>query len=367
MTRNPIFEFTQRVIKSGGVSIKGMLMLPVYYLQLVFGFPFALLQGLLFNKKIAEAHIAPDPIFILGHYRCGTTLLQKLLASDRRFGCLTNYDALLPNANLLFGRKMIPFFQGLINLFRIKNPFFHDSILWLEEPAEEDDYLMNKASPYSAYWGLVFPRRWREWLNGTAQICDPVYVEGWKKEYLATLRYASYKQGGRPLVLKSPPNTGRVSWLLDMFPKARFVFLYRNPFHVYYSTRNMWKRAILKYYSVQDLPDAPLEEVILSHFEFLIGRYEAEKGLIPKGQLVELSYEALVEDPFGSLERIYREMDIPLHEAARSDLSAALAREKAYQVFQHQYEEAEMKKIGERWKAFIDRWGYVFPSSAVSG
>lgn len=47
-------------------------------------------------------------------------------------------------------------FQILINWFKIKNPFFNNSTVSLSEPTEEDDYLMNKASAYSAYWGLFF-------------------------------------------------------------------------------------------------------------------------------------------------------------------------------------------------------------------
>jgi len=142
-----------------------MYLLLGYYLQIIISLPFSVLQILVFGQRIRKTIISKDPDFILGHYRSCTTYLQKLMVCDKQFGCLTNCDALFSNSNLLFGQKMQPVFQRLINLFRIKNPFFHNSIVLLSEPDEEDDYLMNKASTYSAYWGLIFPKRWRDWLN----------------------------------------------------------------------------------------------------------------------------------------------------------------------------------------------------------
>lgn len=72
-------------------------------------------------------------------------------------------------------------FQHMINTFKIKNPFFHESIVFLSDPDEEDDYMMNKGSACSDYWGLIFPNRWREWLNGSQQFSDQNYLAGWKR------------------------------------------------------------------------------------------------------------------------------------------------------------------------------------------
>lgn len=163
-----VFEFTRRVFRSGRISLKGIFLLLVYYLQMIPALPFAFLQKLLYGQRIKKTIISKDPVFILGHYRSGTTFLQKLMVSDNRFGCITNYDSLFANTNLLFGNKMQPTFQLLINTFKVKNPFFHNSIVQLSDPTEEDDYLMNKASAYSAYWGLVFPKmlaRMAKWFT----------------------------------------------------------------------------------------------------------------------------------------------------------------------------------------------------------
>ncbi len=353
-----LIEFTRRLIKGGGLSLKGILLLPVYYLQMIPGLLFTLLQFLLYGQRIKKTIILKDPVFILGHYRSGTTYLQKLITSDKRFGFLTNYDALFPNSNLLFGKKIQQVFQCIINFFKIKNPFFHNSIVQLSDPCEEDDYLMNKASAYTAYWGLVFPKRWREWLNGSQQFMMQEYSNGWKREYLNTIRYATFKNQGKQLVLKSPPNTERIHILLQMFPQAKFIYIYRNPFHLYYSIKNMWRNAILNFYSVQKISDAELDEIVFDHFIYLTERYEKDKQFIPGGNLIEISYEALKADSFSTIQKIYSRINLPDFELAANDLMSRLEMEKEYRIFQYQYSDNIFKRIEDRWGKYIRQWKY---------
>ena len=354
----PLFEATRRLCKGGRISFKGIFGILFYYLQILISLPFTFLQFILFSKKIRKTVISKDPVFILGHYRSGTTYLQKLLVSDKQFGFLSNYDALFANSNLLFGRKMQSVFQFLINTFKIKNPFFNDSIVLLTEPTEEDDYLMNKVSAYSAYWGLVFPKRWREWLNGLPQFMNQSYRKGWEREYLDTLKFTTFKNKGKQLVLKSPPNTERISLLLQMFPHAKFIYIYRNPFHMYYSIRNMWKRAILGYYSVQKISDEELDEIVFDHFIYLTGQYEKEKNLIPEGNLLELSYEELKADSFLCIKNIYSGLNLPGFEEAAEDLRLQIEKEKDYKNFQYHFCDATFRTIEEKWGKYIRERNY---------
>jgi len=356
-----LFEFTRRTCSSGGISLKGAIMLPVYYLQIIPVLPFAFLQYIIFNRKIRETPVTLDPIFIIGHYRSGTTLLQKLLASDKRFGFLNYYDALFPNTSMLMGKRMKPVLQAIIDFFKIKNPFFHDTVLPLSEADEEDDYLINKGSAYSAYWGLIFPRRWKEWLNGSEQFSREEYLKGWKKEYLSTVKFITFRNNGKQLVLKNPPNTERIPYLLEMFSQAKFIFIYRNPYVLFYSIRNMWKRAILGFYSVQKLTDDELDEIVFGHFDYLMEKYEKDRHLIPEGNLCEVSYEELKADPSGTIQKIYSLLDIPDFEKTTGDLLSQIESEKAYSNFRYIFDPLTLQRIGEKWAGYISRWNYETP------
>jgi len=160
------------------------------------------------------------------------------------------------------------------------------------------------------------------------------------------------------LVLKSPPNTERIKVLLEMFPQAKFIYIYRNPFHLYYSIRNMWKRAILNYWSVQEISDEELDEIIFEHFIYLTDQYEKDKKLIPDGKLVEISYEDLKANSFNVIQKIYSKIDLPDFELTADDLLLKLEMEKDYQNFQYRFQDDTFHKIEERWGKYIRQWNY---------
>jgi hypothetical protein len=231
----------------------------------------------------------------------------------------------------------------------------------LDEAAEEDDYLMNRASAYTAYWGLLYPRRWREWLNSKEQFDDPDYRKGWIKEYLKTVRYASYKNRGKQLVLKSPPNTSRVRVLIHLFPQAKFIYLYRNPYTLYYSLRNMWKRAIIPWYSLQKISDTELDDIIFGHFLEQVEQYDLEKQQIPGGKLIELSYEEIMDNPLQAVKRIYVQLGLPAIEDTLDDLLRQLETEREYKPFIHDTRSGDLEKVRLRWGEYILRRKFDIP------
>jgi hypothetical protein len=120
----------------------------------------------------------------------------------------------------------------------------------------------------------------------------------------------------------------------------------------------MWKKAILKFYSLQKMSENALDEMIFEHFLHLIGQYEKDKKLIPKGNLVEISYEGLKEDTFGTMKKIYSKISLSNFELTANDLSAQLELEKDYQNFHFQIGQEKLKQINERWGKYISLWGY---------
>jgi len=59
------------------------------------------LQKAIFGRRVANTVIADAPIFIVGHWRTGTTLLHELLTLDERHTGPTSYECLVPHHFLL--------------------------------------------------------------------------------------------------------------------------------------------------------------------------------------------------------------------------------------------------------------------------
>ena len=351
-----IIELTSRVLKNGGISFTRLHILFAYYLKLIFSIPSKILQFVFYSSKIKKTVIEKDPVFILGHYRSGTTYLQKLMASDKRFGILTNFTMLFPYSNLFIEHWAKQIMQQLVNTLKIKNYFFNNDIVQLNEPAEEDHLLINKGSAYSAYWSFIFPKHFKEAMKEAQQFSDKNYCKQWKEEYLNIIQFLTFKNKGQQLLLKNPPNTGRIKYLLELFPNAKFIYIYRNPVDVFYSMKNIWCNAILKLYCLSNLSEAEIDEIILDHFAYLVDQYEKDKHMIPCENLIEVKYEELEKDPLKVIRRIYKNLNLPEFETTKSDFLLQLKKEKLYMKFKHHINKEDSKKVEQRLRKYIQQW-----------
>ncbi len=351
----PVIELTRRLLVCETLSAKGLCLLPLYYIKLILVMPAAFLQHIFYSRRISNTVIAKQPVFILGHYRSGTTYLHKLMASDKRFGFLSTYDMICPNSSLLFGSWLQHLLQYCINGLKIKTSFFNNKIPHLGEPAEEERFFINRGSAYTDYWRFVFPLYWHKWPSCSSQLKDPSYRFYWKSEYTRLLKMITLKNKGRQLVLKSPPNTDRIKYLLEIFPEAKFIYIYRNPYHVFYSMRNLWNRAIRKF-CLQRISNEQVEEIVFREYAHLMEQYERNKKLIPRGNLVEVRYEQLEADPVGILGKIYEGLGFIDFDVALDDIKHQLQKESAYKKFGYTYSEETISKIERRWAKYIYQW-----------
>ena len=349
----PLAELTRRVVSSGNISAKGIFLLPVYYLKLMIVIPAAFLQYIFYSGRIKKTAITKPPVFIIGHYRSGTTYLHKLLAADKQFGFLSYYDMICPNSSLLFGDTLKNILQFFINKLKTKTSFFNNTIPMLDEPAEEERFLINKGSAFADYWRFVFPLKQNTWQHNLLQ--HEAYYQRWKREYIWLLKLITYKNKGKQIILKSPPNTERIKYLLDIFPGAKFIYISRNPYDVFYSTVNLWRRAIQKF-CLQQVSSKQREEIVFSHYTYLINQYEKKRHLIPAGNLVEVTYEELELTPLAVLKKIYHHLDIDDFDAGRNNFIKQQYKEKQYRKFSYIYDEITLQRIDKRWANYINAW-----------
>ena len=173
------------------------------------------------------------------------------------------------------------------------------------------------------------------------------------------LKQISLFQGKeKQLLLKNPHNTGRVKILLQLFPNAKFIFIHRNPYEVYSSTKYLYQKAV-KTQFLQEFSEKEIEERILYCYEKSMQKYLEHKHLIPKGSLFEISFNELETQPINSLEKIYSNLNISDFTKNITHFKAYLNTVKSYKKNQLAEIPLEVKdQINTRWKFAFDNWKY---------
>jgi len=307
----------------------------------------------LFRHAVARTQLAEPPLFILGHWRSGTTLLHELLILDERHSFPTTYQCLEPN-HFILTEKILTKLLGF--LLPSRRPM--DNMSAGFDRPQEDEFAMCMLGEHSPYLSIAFPNRGpidEQYLDLVGISYDE--RRRWKKSLLGFLKKLTFKNPKR-LILKSPTHTARIPTLLDMFPDALFVYLTRNPYVVYPSTINLWKSFHRKH-GLQNPTFAGLDEYVFRTFLRMDERYEAGKRLIPAGQLHELKYEDLVRDPLGELQTTYDRLGLSGFDAVKPRVQQYLDRTKGYETNKYELTPELKSRIGERWGDVIQRWGYA--------
>jgi omega-hydroxy-beta-dihydromenaquinone-9 sulfotransferase len=309
-------------------------------------------QDGLYGSRILESAISPSPVFILGHWRTGTTLLHELLVLDSRHGFPNTYECFEPNHPLLTAGLVRKYFSWMLPARRIMDNM---PVGW--DRPQEDEFalaLMGAPSPYTMF---AFPNR--GWIHPATLDVDglpPRDQARWRRMFLRFLRTVSFRDRRR-LILKSPPHTCRIPTLLDLFPDARFVHIVRDPFAVYPSTVNLWKK-LFRAQSMQTPRFDGLEDGVFETFNHFHRRVAETRGLVPPGHFYELKYEDLTKDPVGELRRLYEALDLGDFEILRPNLERYLAETSRYERNRWDLSDAQRAEIRRRWGDVIRAYGY---------
>src|SRR5438445_3306256 len=110
------------------------------------------IQELLYGRRIARTPIREAPIFIIGHWRTGTTFLHELLILDERHSYPTTYECLEPNHFLLSERLLTRIFWFLVPSRR---PMDNMAAGW--DRPQEDEFALCMLGQPSPYVKIAFP------------------------------------------------------------------------------------------------------------------------------------------------------------------------------------------------------------------
>jgi hypothetical protein len=315
------------------------------------------LQELMWSRQLRKVEIVHTPLFIIGHWRTGTTLLHELLTLDQHHTYPTTYECFSPNHFLLTERCFSRLFRFFLPSQR---PMDNMPLAW-NRPQEDEFALCNLGQP-SPYLTIAFPNRrpqYQEFFDLEGVPSEA--LERWKASFLRFLRQVTIRDPKR-IVLKSPTHTYRIKILLGMFPDARFVHVVRNPYVVFPSTVHLWQ-SLYAHQALQHPTFQGLENYVFDNFLHLYEKLdEARPGLDPS-RFYELRYEDLVRDPITQVRAIYEHLELGDFEQVLPKLKQYMANTADYKTNRYELPPELRDTITQRWGHVIQRYGYTYDSS----
>ena len=313
-------------------------------------------QNWLYGRQADAIEIRQPPLFVIGHWRSGTTMLHELMVLDPRHNSPTTYECFAPSHFLLTSRIVTKWFSWILPSQR---PMDNMAAGW-RKPQEDEFALCNLGTP-SPYLTMAFPNdppAYPEYLD--LRSLSSEQREQWKASLRWFLQRLTW-QDPRRIVLKSPPHTARVRTLLEMFPDAQFIHIVRDPYEVYASTDRLWK-SLNGMQGCQTLRNPDYEEYIFDALGRMYRAFEEDRHLLRRNQLFEVRYEDLVQNPTEQMQALYEHLELGNFENVLPGLRRYLdaVRDHRTRTTKDGLSPELKAKIADQWRPFFGRHGYPF-------
>ncbi|TWU59388.1 Sulfotransferase domain protein [Rubripirellula tenax] len=311
------------------------------------------LQWLLFRNQLAQAELHGPPVFIVGHWRSGTTLLHELMVRDERLSSPSTYQCFAPQ-HFLVSQWFFRRFAGW--LLPGKRPMDNMEAGW-DRPQEDEFAILTLGVP-SPYRRIAFPNEAPTDLDylDFDGVSD-ADVKSWMTALHRFLVCVS-ESTGRPLIIKSPTHTGRIAALAREFPDAKFIHITRDPRELFPSTVRLWQgldevQALQKPHGEND------EAYVIECFERMYKSFHRDRDQLPAGRLIDVRYEDLVADPVATLATIYGTLHLSDFGAVQSVIESWVeAEHRDYQPNKHNLAPETESMIRDAWGEYFDRYNY---------
>lgn len=272
---------------------------------------------------------SPEPIFVIGAGRSGTTLFFDMLTRHPAFGFFTNYDDILATTPL----------------FGVSRPLFENA-LWQMLGARKNWKTVND---YSS----ILPRKteaYRFW----EKYCGRDFTHGYLWNVSPSQKTAHVirekicwitRLQRRQIFAAKMTGPGRISYLRAIFPKAKFIHLVRDPRAQVHSTMSVgfWKagdgdkslwwssdvpECYQAYLTAAEQSRNPLI-LAIAQWRSVVGSLRMEAAhILPPHDFMELSYESLVADPIPRIVETWERLGLLSdHDSLASLLSVQVRRD----------------------------------------
>ncbi|MEO0983151.1 MAG: sulfotransferase [Pseudomonadota bacterium] len=318
--------------------------------------PFTALEKARTEAIVPSIEALEPPVFILGHWRSGTTHLYNIMSLGA-FGYVPPTAVGMPWDTLYLGRMLQPFLHKALPESR-----YIDNIPVTPTSPQEDEIGVANMSAMSFYHGIYFPARFDYFVDRGLFFdhASEADIEDWKRAFTLFLRKLAHAQG-QPMLIKNPVYTARPAMLREMFPDAKFIHIHRDPFDVFLSMRNFWAQ-LLNVMALQPYDYVDVDAQILRIYDRMMALFEAETAGWAAPDYVEIAYAELDADPMGAVRQIYDTLQLPGWAAAAPTFEAYLKSVKSYKKNAFKGDAEAVDKVRGAWGRWLDKWGYATPA-----
>lgn len=299
-----------------------------------------------------------NPLFILGHWRSGTTYLHNILCKDPDTAFVTTYQTVF--ANYLNSQGFLKPLMRFIMPSRRPG----DNVKLSVDYPQEEEFAITNTTEQSFYNFFYFPRHVGDYYNKYVrfEITESNFIE-FKNNYIKILKRAMLNSSpATRLVVKNPVNTARITFLKDLFPTADFIHIYRNPYTVYLSTKRFFGELFPTLW-LQKISKSQMHEMIVDLYQNLYDDFfdaiEENKDL----NIMEIKYEDFEKDPLPFINEVYSRFYGKDFDTVKNTFLDYIEDQKSHSTSSYVISQEEYDIISSKWSRYIKRWNYELPSN----
>ncbi|MGE0623460.1 MAG: sulfotransferase [Pseudomonadales bacterium] len=312
----------------------------------------AIAAALQASPAVRERHV-DRPLFVIGGWRTGTTLLQRLLAAVPALRAAYPAELTVPwrfaGLDEAARERLIAAGEDAHQRLHVLNPRM--SIIHPSGGRLPEECVLAMGTDLKN-WGLTSTLRcpsYARWL--LTQDFEPSY-----RRYADILRLLQ-DDSGRRWILKAPAHTAALDSLLAVFPDATVVHLHREVVQTVTSGASLFAEFRSIYSDEVDGADVGRYqlETTVTWFD----RAMAARDAHPGARLVDVAYPRLAADPLAIIREVCNAADVPWDEATAAATRARLAELRAqHGVHRYQPEDFGLDpgEVRERFSVYRQRF-----------
>jgi omega-hydroxy-beta-dihydromenaquinone-9 sulfotransferase len=309
-------------------------------------------ENKIYGEKLKSFPVPDDPVFIIGHWRTGSTFLHQLLALDEQFVTPALYQAVFPESFLISERFYRPIMTAMLN----KRPM--DNVRQGFYDPQEDEFAFVKLTLDSPLLKLIFPSKPGYFINDYKDF-NPVAEkkELWKEQMTAFCTKIR-QDSGRTVLLKNPFHSLRIPFLCETFPRARFIYLHRHPYKVVASSMHLWK-VMARDNQLKGKPCFPDLKEVTEGLKKFYPVIERDLASLPSERHCEVSYETLEADPVAAVIGIYSALGLEFTGITEGRIRSYIEKVSDFKKNLYNFDDDQKKQVYQLMKSQFEQYHYT--------